>query len=148
MLELTPFQAAIAILTLIIVVIGVLWFLFATVRRWLRHQLHDSHDRRFVQEEWKKIESLARTNTEASLQLAVMQADKLLDHVLKTMGMPGSTLGERLKVACYKYPELKDVWWAHKVRNTIVHEPGSHSSRKLHQALNEFEKALKKLGVL
>lgn len=147
-IELTSFQAAIAILTLIILVIGVLWFLWATLRRWFRGQLHDPRDRQFIRGEWGNIQHLAQANNEASLQLAVMQADKLLDHVLKNMMMPGSTLGERLKVACIKYPELKDVWWAHKVRNSIVHEPGSHSVRKLQQALNEFEKAFKKLGAL
>jgi len=147
-IDLTPFQAVIAILTLVILVIGLLWFLWGMLRRWFRGQLHDPRDREFTRGEWRNIQHLARSNNEASLQLAVMQADKLLDHVLKSMTMPGSTLGERLKVACVKYPELKDVWWAHKVRNSIVHEPASHSVRKLQQALNEFEKAFKKLGAL
>lgn len=82
-------------------------------------------------------------------KLAILEADNLLDSGLKSMMMPGETLGERLKVACYKYPKLRDVWWAHKLRNSLAHEATFQvSMRQAEQALNEFEKALKTLNVL
>jgi len=72
-----------------------------------------------------------------------------LDHVLKAMAMPGTTLGERLKSAQYKYPKLSKVWWAHKIRNQLVHEASfSVNHRTAKSAIHEFEKALKELGVL
>ncbi len=82
-------------------------------------------------------------------KLAIMEADTLLDSGLKSMMIPGETLGERLKVAGYKYPQLQKVWWAHKLRNQLVHEATFQiSPRQAHQALDEFEKALKTLNVL
>ncbi len=82
-------------------------------------------------------------------KLAIMEADTLLDAGLKSMMMPGETLGERLKVACYKYPKLRDVWPAHKLRNSLAHEATFQiSSRQARQAIDEFEKALKILNVM
>jgi hypothetical protein len=101
-----------------------------------------------VQERWKMIR---RTSEEGIMgaKLALMEADNLLDSALKSMAMPGTTLGERLKVACYKYQKLRDVWWAHKLRNQLVHESSFQlSPRQAHKALDEFERALKVLNLL
>ena len=81
-------------------------------------------------------------------KLALIEADKLLDHVLKSMMMPGDTLGERLKMAAYKYPAITKVWPAHKLRNQLVHD----SAFQLRQseakyALGEFKNALKTVHV-
>lgn len=101
-----------------------------------------------VQERWKMIR---RTGEEGVMgaKLALMEADNLLDSALKSMAMPGTTLGERLKVACYKYQKLRDVWWAHKLRNQLVHESSFQlSQRQARKALDEFERALKVLNLL
>jgi len=82
-------------------------------------------------------------------KLALLEADNLLDSGLKSIMMPGETLGERLKVAGYKYPNLKNVWWAHKLRNQLAHESSFQiSQRQARQALDEFERALKTLNIL
>ncbi len=82
-------------------------------------------------------------------KLALLEADTLLDSGLKSMMMPGDTLGERLKVACYKYPKLQNVWWAHKLRNQLAHDSSSQiTERQARQALDEFERALKTLNVM
>lgn len=82
-------------------------------------------------------------------KVAVMEADTLLDSALKSMNMPGMTLGERLKAACYKYPKLQQVWWAHKLRNQLVHEASFNlSPRQALSALDEYERALKTLNVV
>ncbi len=82
-------------------------------------------------------------------KLAIMEADTLLDSGLKSMMIPGDTLGERLRVAAYKFPNIKSVWWAHKLRNQLAHEATFQiTTRQANQALDEFEKALKTLNVL
>jgi hypothetical protein len=101
-----------------------------------------------VAERWKMIRKTSEQGVMGG-KLAVMEADTLLDSALKSMSMPGTTLGERLKMACYKYPKLKDVWWAHKIRNQLVHESTFQLTPRLaSQALNEFEKAFKILNLL
>lgn len=82
-------------------------------------------------------------------KLAIIEADTLLDSGLKSLMMPGETLGERLKVACYKFPKLKNVWWAHKLRNQLAHDSTFQISQsEARRALDEFERALKILNVL
>jgi len=106
-------------------------------------------DKKFVKQQWKKIEQLISYGKEMNYKLAVIEADKLLDYVLKQMHFPGKTMAERLKLATYQYPKLQSVWWAHKVRNLVVHDVRYHlrygESRKV---LSLFKNALKDLNVL
>ena len=99
----------------------------------------------------KRWAQVRQTSTQGIMgaKLALLEADTLLDMGLKSIMMPGETLGERLKVACYKYPKLKDVWWAHKLRNSLAHDASFQlSERQARQAIDEFERALKTLNVL
>ncbi|MFH2232398.1 MAG: hypothetical protein ABII13_04515 [Patescibacteria group bacterium] len=101
-----------------------------------------------VKERWEVIRRTSQDGVMGA-KLAVMEADNLLDSALKSMTMPGNTLGERLKVACYKYPKLRSVWWAHKLRNQLVHESSFNlGKRQANKALDEFERALKILNLL
>jgi len=84
-----------------------------------------------------------------SYKLAVMEADKLLDHTLKAMTMPGKDMGERLKAVGYKYPNIRQVWFAHRIRNQIVHEASYNLSSSLaKKAIKSFKQALKELSIL
>lgn len=101
-----------------------------------------------VRRRWVQVRETSRQGAMGA-KLAIMEADTLLDSALKSMSMPGTTLGERLKVAGYKYPKLRDVWWAHKLRNQLVHEATFQvGTRQAKQALDEFERALKTLNLL
>lgn len=101
-----------------------------------------------VKQLWGQIEHSAKQGT-LGRKMAVIEADKLLDNVLKSMMLPGETLGERLKMAAYKYPKIRDVWNAHRLRNQLVHETSFElSEREANRALNDFEKCLKMLNVL
>ncbi len=119
--------------------------------RWLKRRSRSElfgMTREEIQKRWKEIESTAGQGMMGS-KLAIMEADSLLDKVFKSMAMPGNTMGERLKVACARYPDLRSVWWAHKVRNQIAHDAAFRlGNRQASKALKEFERALKKLGVM
>jgi len=97
---------------------------------------------------WKNIEAMS-TQGVMGAKIAVIEADKLLDGVLKSMMIPGETLGERLKVAGYKYQDLHHVWPAHKLRNQLVHDAAFEiTSRQASQALRDYAKALRVLHLL
>ncbi|MFZ2803724.1 MAG: hypothetical protein WA001_00725 [Patescibacteria group bacterium] len=97
---------------------------------------------------WQDVRKTAAQGTMGA-KLALLEADTLLDSGLKSISMPGETLGERLKVACYKYPKLQSVWWAHKLRNSLAHDSSFQlNPRQASQALDEFERALKVLNVM
>ncbi|MEA3329841.1 MAG: hypothetical protein U9Q06_03800, partial [Nanoarchaeota archaeon] len=98
---------------------------------------------------WNDIVELLNRKEETSWKLAVMEADKLLDHVLKSMAIPGLNLGERLRFIQHKYPKIRNVWNAHKVRNRLVHEANFHLTRtQAIAAIKDFKRALELLSVL
>lgn len=105
-------------------------------------------DRGVIRSRWSEIEKLS-AGGEMNLKIAVMEADKLLDHALKSLAMPGNTLGERLKFAAYKFPKIRNVWNAHRLRNQLAHEASFYLEPSLaKKALRDFKDALQLLNVL
>lgn len=136
-----------------VIVVGVILLIFIiamaiVLRRYLgRPELHGMN-RDEIRLRWEEIEKLAQTGLMGA-KMSVVEADKLLDSALKSMTMPGETLGARLKFASYKYPELRKVWFAHKLRNQLVHETSFDLSlSQAKAALHEYKKALKVVHVI
>ncbi len=81
-------------------------------------------------------------------KMAIIEADALLDDIMKGIGYKGDTLAERLKsVEPSDFDNLQNVWAAHKIRNRLVHEPGKVklSRNEAKSAVGKYEKALKEL---
>jgi hypothetical protein len=79
--------------------------------------------------------------------LAIIDADKLLDQALKKHRYKGKTMGERLVSAQRVIKDNDAVWYAHKLRNRLVHEPNVRIKKKEAQtALTGFRQGLKDLG--
>ncbi len=146
-------QPTIPVETIALIVIGVIVFVafivFAIIiRRILGRPALHGLTRENIRAKWGEIEKLSASGAMGS-KMAIVEADKLLDGVLKSMMMHGDTLGERLKFAGYKYPELRKVWDAHRLRNQIVHETTFNvSERHARAALHDYERAMKSIGVL
>ncbi len=74
-------------------------------------------------ERWEKVIAYSISQHPAEWKLAIIEADNILDDLLKKMQYPGENLGERLKaVEPSDFLTLNDAWEAHKVRNRIAHE--------------------------
>lgn len=81
--------------------------------------------------------------------LAVIEADKLLDEALRTRRFKGKTMGERLVSAQHEIKNNNDVWFAHKLRNKLVHERDIKlRQRDVKDALLGIRAALRDLGAL
>ncbi len=103
-----------------------------------------------VSKEWDMIQKRLQAQDEANCKLAVIEADKLLDTVLKKLTIPGETMGERLKtVPIGQLPSLDNVWQAHKLRNHLVHTTEFVlTNDKAKKAIEIYHQALKELKVL
>ncbi len=133
------------IIILAVIVLIILLIIILIVKR----KPPEDIDIKRVQKKWEEIEKLIREDQEAMWRVAVIEADNLLDYVLKGMIMPGETMGQRLKSACYKYQKLRQVWGAHKLRNTIVHESAYKLKKsEAKRAIRSFHSALKTLKVI
>lgn len=102
---------------------------------------------KYFQDKW--MELLTRVKTPEGMVLAVIDADKLLDEALRRKHYKGKTTGERLVAAQRDISDNDTVWYAHKLRNRLVHEPNVHLKKSEAQnALAGFRACLKDLDVL
>jgi hypothetical protein len=101
----------------------------------------------FYQTRWSEL--LARVKTSDGMALAVIDADKLVDDALKKRHFKGKTMGERLVSAQRTLSDNDAVWYAHKLRNRLVHEDNVRlTKRDVQKALSGFRQALKDLGAM
>ncbi len=101
------------------------------------------------QAQWLSIESGLKRGEPSSAQLAILNADKLVDMALRERGIKGTTMGERMKTAKDTWSNADHIWSAHKIRNRIAHEPDVKVSYDIaKRALVAYKQALKDLGAI
>ena len=72
---------------------------------------------------WQVVERHINSENPGDWRLAVLEADIMLDDMVRGFGYPGINLGERLKSASRaSFATLDQAWEAHKIRNAIAHE--------------------------
>ena len=105
---------------------------------------------RRILKEWNRTKARLDTGLEAEYKLAVIEADAMVDDILKRMGYGGETLGERLdRLTTASLPNLEQARAAHQTRNNIVHDPDFKISREEAEGnISLYEKALRDLNAL
>lgn len=102
-----------------------------------------------LKEHWELVElHVLQETTRAN---AISEADKILDTAFKLIGLPGETMGDRLRAAEDQFDGslYNEIWQAHKLRNTLAHEVGAKVSvASAQKAVSAFRQALYSLGVL
>ena len=132
-------------LLLAILIVGILVFVAITISQKKSH----AFDKENYQTAWLKIENSFVRDNKQSYQIAVINADKLLDKAMNEMGVPGKTMGERLKKVGAHFSDVNAVWRAHKIRNMIAHESDFDLEyTRAKNALAAFRQALKDLGAI
>lgn len=128
------------IIVLVIILLAVLLSAFVFIKA--NKSSLTEKDQKFISKNWNSIINKANADSNH----AVLEADKLLGHVLKLRGVEGS-VGEQLKSVPSLFSDINDVWRAHKARNQIAHEIGKQITPKQAKLyLNIYKKALKDLG--
>ena len=95
------------------------------------------------------IENKLNKDNPATFITTVINADKLLDKAMHEMGVPGKTMGDRLKRIGERFTDINAVWRAHKLRNAIAHESDIEVSfKQASTALAIYKQALKDLGAI
>lgn len=138
-------NASVLFLLIAIVLVGIMVFIAVSLTSKKRY----SFEKEEYQAAWLHIENSLTKDNKASYSAAVIEADKLLDKALNEMGVPGKTMGERLKKSSTRFSQLNAVWHAHKLRNQIAHEHGfSLEYTQAKHALASFKQALKDLEAI
>ena len=99
---------------------------------------------------WDEIQRHLNSTKEAEWKFAVIEADSLVDNVLRASGYPGDTMGDRLKnIDKSQIVTLDELWEAHKIRNRLAHDLNyflRYGEAK--RAVQLYEKTLKELDAL
>lgn len=103
----------------------------------------------YIKEQWDRIMKHASGGTPQEFTLAIIDADKLVDEVLKTSGVPGDQMADKLEWVTKK-TQLKTadkIWQAHRIRNELVHTTGFKiSERDARNVLNAYQEFFKEIG--
>lgn len=96
---------------------------------------------------WQQIQGMLKDRK--LWPLAIIDADKLLDDALKARRYKGKTAGERLVDAQHDIQNNDKVWFAHKLRNKLVHEQDVPLKKSaVVNALYGIRETLKDIGAL
>ena len=102
-----------------------------------------------VNARWEEVQRHITSTREAEWKFAVIEADKVVDDILKN-SFPGETMGERLLAINRSQLETLDgLWEAHKIRNRLVHDTNyflRYAEAK--RAVILFERTLKELHAI
>ena len=135
------------VVTFIIAILIVAVFIFVAILLTGKRVYH--FDKESYQARFLGIENKLSKDNFSSCSMVIIEADKLLDKAMHEMGVPGKTMGDRLKRSGSKFTDINAVWRAHKLRNAIAHESGLEISYKqATTALSIYKQALKDLGAI
>lgn len=133
----------VAFLVAIIIVGGMI--LFLVTRTSGSSELNKDRYRK----EWLSTERQLMKGQEATYQLVILNADKLLDQALRQRGFKGETMGERMRSAHSLWTNTNNVWTVHKLRNQIAHEHNVKVSYDMaRRAVAVYKQALKDVGAI
>lgn len=128
-----------------VLIVGVLIFLAIL----LTGKRGYTFNKQAYQAKFLEIENKFKQDNPASYVTTVIAGDKLLDKAMMEMGVPGKTMGDRLKRCGDKFTDVNAVWRAHKLRNAIAHETDIEVSyKRAYNALQIYKQALKDIGAI
>ncbi len=141
-------------------VIGVVFLVFLFAKSsWAKFMVYDeanmfsnyrSYGLQKITKAWEKIVKRLSSNLNSEYKLAIIEADDLLNNILKKMGYSGETMGDRLKqVTLDMVANIEDLKEAHILRNNIVHDPDfSLSLEQAKKNVKIYEETFKNLNML
>ena len=99
-------------------------------------------------QKWKDIQKHCANKDEWSH--AVVEADLLLDKVLKKKKVKGKSTGERLVTIQKKFTDNDSVWFAHRLKKKIESSETPYKPKKAEvlKALSGVRQALRDLGAM
>lgn len=114
---------------------------------WATRHMRKGLNTDYFTNRWKELQK--GLSKQDAWPMAIIQADSLLDEALKKRHFKGKTMGERLVSAQKSLSDNDATWFAHKLRNKIVHEVDVKLTQKdVQKSLMGLRQALKDLGAL
>jgi len=147
-------------LKIIFIIIGALFLLGIILlllkNSWLKRRFFENWTEFFIYrpfgvkktfKQWTRVLKRLETGREADYKLAVIEADDLLNDILKKMGYKGETMAKILEqLDATILSDIEEVWEVHKIRNNVVHDPDYKLSlEQAKEVLGIYEKTFRTL---
>lgn len=100
---------------------------------------------------WEKVIEHINSPNSSDWKLAIIEADIMLDDLLRAAGYHGDTLGEMLKaVEKSDFVTIESAWDAHKVRNQIAHQGAGFdlTEREAKRVVSLYESVFKEFQII
>jgi|SRR3989344_4708501 len=100
---------------------------------------------------WLKTLSYLFSQHESDWKLAVIEADSMLEELMKQLGFKGETLGDKLKGATQEnFRSLTSAWEVHTIRNRIAHEGMNFelTQREAKRVIAMYEQIFREYGFI
>ena len=95
---------------------------------------------------WTHVRTLIESAQESDWRQAIIEADIMLEEVLRQAGYDGANVGDQLKVA--RFVAIDDAWEAHKVRNDVAHRGSAFKldNNVAYRTIQRYERVFKEFG--
>ncbi|MES2214144.1 MAG: hypothetical protein V4465_02020 [Patescibacteria group bacterium] len=102
-------------------------------------------------QKWEKVMTHINSANSAEWKLAIIEADIMLDDLLRACGYHGDSIGDMLKaVEVSDFLTIESAWEAHKVRNRIAHDGSTFelNEREAKRVVALYEAVFKEFKVI
>jgi len=103
-----------------------------------------------LKKQWQEIKKIGESEEPEKIYAAIIEADKLIENILKEEGIEGEHLADRLKkLDSYEIKTLNRLWEAHRFRNNLAHQEAFQPTlSEAKKALKDYEAFLKEIKVI
>lgn len=102
-------------------------------------------------DKWEQIIKYTNSENPSDWRQAIIEADVMLEELLRATGYEGESVGEMLKsVDKSDFLTIEDAWEAHKIRNAIAHSGGDFqlNEHETKRVITLFEKVFEEFNVI
>ncbi len=102
-------------------------------------------------DKWERVLVSSMSDNPGDWRVAIIEADVILDELLRALGYPGDSVGEMLKnVRPGEMVTLENAWEAHKIRNQVAHGGGNLqlTEREAKRVIALFESIFREFGIV
>lgn len=100
---------------------------------------------------WHYVLTLTESSNESDWRVGIMEADSMLEELLREKGISGDTVAELLEGARSNgYLHIQDAWDAHLIRNQIAHQGAQFplSQIEARRIMKLYQNFFEELGVI
>ncbi len=127
--------------------------LFALQTQMLHDAEHHTaeHNHTSKNQRWENAAQHIESDNPNDWRLAIIEADIMLDELLDALGLPGITIGDKLKGTSPNFMKtLDDAWKAHRTRNDIAHRGSDFilTKRLARETLEQYRRVFQEFAII